>query len=710
MHPRLRNLLLTTAALLALGAAPAAGGPAGGTVVGGTATIQGQGGPAVIVNQSSNSAIINWNTFNIGVNESVRFNQPSTSSVVLNRVTGGLGPSEILGTLTANGRVFVINRDGILFGPSAVVNTAGFLATTHDIKNSDFMAGRYNFNIPGRPDASIVNQGRITATSGGFAALVAPGVRNTGTITATLGTVALVSGNGFTLDLYGDKLITLAVNDQIAANVIDVTSGRPLKSLVTNEGKIRANGGRVELTAAAARVVVDSVINTSGVITANSIGRHNVMIVLSAATGASKPVGAPTQSVKVSGTLAAAGKKGTEGGTILVTGEDIKLASARIDASGRKGGGKVLIGGDWGGGNPNTSLVKNSSAKLESFVIPTATTVSVDTATTINASARGRGNGGKVVLWSDSETTFAGTILARGGAKSGDGGFVEVSSHQLLNYSGTTDTRAPKGTVGTLLLDPENLYVNAKGLPPNSDPTASAISADALVNQLASNNVVLSTQPSGTHAGDIFFDANVSWGTNNNGTTNNNSLTLSAYHDILFMSGSKLTNTGTGNLALRADNTGTGQGTVVFDTGGHVDYTHSTGTVSIFYNPSGSQASKYQNPTNYFCPPCPGGGGVFAQPSQLTAYMLVNTVSDLDAVRTNKDANGNTVGTYALGTKITFNPDQTFTPIPNFTGLFDGNGGLGVNYTIANLTIASTAQNVGLFSGIGSTGVVRNLN
>src|SRR6516165_2508333 len=695
MHPRLRNLVLTTAALIALGAAPAAGGPLGGTVVGGSATIQGQGGPAVIVNQSSGSAIINWNTFNIGVNESVRFNQPGSSSVVLNRVTGGLGPSEILGTLTANGRVFVINRDGILFGPNAVVNTAGFLATTHDIKNSDFMAGRYNFNIPGRPDASIVNQGRITATSGGFAALVAPGVRNTGTITATLGTVALVSGNGFTLDLYGDKLITLAVNDQIAANVIDVTSGRPLKSLVTNEGKIRANGGRVELTAAAARVVVDSVINTSGVITANSIGRHNGMIVLSAATGASKPAGAPTQSVKVSGTLAAAGKKkGTQGGTILVTGEDIKLASARIDASGRKGGGKVLIGGDWGGGNPNTSLVKNSSAKLESFVIPTATTVSVDAATTINASATGGGNGGKVVLWSDSETTFAGTILARGGARSGDGGFVEVSSHQLLNYSGTTDTRAPKGTVGTLLLDPENLYVNANGRPPESDPTASAISADALVNQLTSNNVVLSTLPSGTHAGDIFVDAHVSWSTGN-------SLTLSAFHDILFMSGTQVTNTGSGNLVLRADNTGRGQGTVIFDSGGHVDYMQSTGTVSIFYNPTApEEGSKYQNPTNYFCPPCPGGGGVFVrQPSQLTAYMLVNTASDLDAVRTNQS------GTYALGTKITFDPNQTFTPIPNFTGLFDGQG-----QTIANLTIASTTQNIGLFGTIASAGEVRNLN
>ena len=185
-------------------------------VVGGAATVQGSGTATVIVNQSTSSAIINWHTFNIGASESVRFNQPSSSSVALNRVTGGLGPSEIMGTLTANGRVFLINRDGVLFGPSAVVNTAGFLASTNDIKNSDFMAGRYNFNIPGRPDASIVNLGRITATSGGFAALVAPGVRNSGTITATLGTVALASGNGFTLDLYGDKLITLAVGDQIA--------------------------------------------------------------------------------------------------------------------------------------------------------------------------------------------------------------------------------------------------------------------------------------------------------------------------------------------------------------------------------------------------------------------------------------------------------------------------------------------------------------
>jgi hypothetical protein len=159
-------------------------------------------------------------------------------------------------------------------------------------------------------------------------------------------------------------------------------------------------------------------------------------------------------------------------------------------------------------------------------------------------------------------------------------------------------------------------------------------------------------------------------------------------------------NFASGNLVLRADNTGTGQGTVFFDHGAHVDYTGSTGTVSLFYNPSGSPTTKYQNPTNYFCPPCPGGGGIFVnQPSQLTAYMLVNNATDLQNVSTNVG------GTYALGRNIDAGSIANFTPIQNFTGLFDGQ-----SQTIANLTIVSTAQKVGLFGSIDSTGVVRNLN
>jgi hypothetical protein len=355
-----------------------------------------------------------------------------------------------------------------------------------------------------------------------------------------------------------------------------VATGRPLKSLVSNEGKIRANGGRVELTAAAARVVVDSVINTSGVIKANSIGHRNGMIVLAAATGGSKPAGAPAQTIKISGTLSAAGKKkGTQGGTILVSGEHIKLTNARVDASGRAGGGKVLIGGDWGGGKPTTSLVNNPSAKLENFAIPTATTVSVDAGTTINASATGRGNGGKVVLWSDSETTFAGTILARGGARSGDGGFVETSSHGKLAFNGNVNAGAPRGKAGTLLLDPEDILIDSAA-------------ATAISNSLANNDVTITTNPNISGNGDIELrgGAHVTW-------TANTTLTLSAYHDIIFQPGSSISNgttstPGAGNLILRADNSGTGSGTVIFPSNaesGTVDFSHSTGQVSIFYNP-----------------------------------------------------------------------------------------------------------------------------
>ncbi len=280
---RYRGLLLSGAALVSVGAGLAVANPLGGVVVGGSATIQNPGPGSVTINQSSQNAIINWQTFNIGRGETTTFNQPNSASIALNRVIGGQGPSFLDGTLTANGRVFIVNGDGILFGPNSSINTAGFLATTNNIRDADFMAGRYNFNIPGNPNASIVNLGSITATSGGFAALVAPGVRNSGTITATLGTVSLAAGNAFTLDFYGDRLITLAVNDQIASQVIDVATGQPLRSLVHNEGRLSANGGRVELTAAAARAVVDSVINNRGVIEANSIGTRNGMIVLSAA-------------------------------------------------------------------------------------------------------------------------------------------------------------------------------------------------------------------------------------------------------------------------------------------------------------------------------------------------------------------------------------------------------------------------------------------
>ncbi len=655
---RLRTLLLTTTALMPFFGASAFAGPEGAVVVGGQVSVQNPGTANVTVNQFSQNAIVNWHTFNIGANERTQFVQPNSSSVILNRVTGGLGPSEILGRLDANGRVFVVNRDGFLFGAGAVINTAGFLATTSDIKNDDFMAGRYNFSIPGRTDASIVNMGTITATNGGFAGLVAPGVRNSGTITANLGTVVLGAGNIFTLDFYGDKLITLGVNDQIAGNVKDVATGQTLKSLITNDGKLKANGGRVELTAAAARQVVDSVINTSGVIEANSVGLKNGQIVLSAATASTKGAGLPTQTVKISGTLSAAGNEaGTKGGTILVTGEDIQVTGANIDASGRDGG--------------------------------------------------GNGDGGKVILWSDQTTSFAGTILATGGTESGNGGFAEVSGKGLLNYTGLTNLSAIYGTFGTLLLDPYDVTIS-NAADSNSGfgggtftPTGTSnINVVTLQNALLLANVVITTGGAGSpgsDTGNITVANSITWGTNA-------SLTLSAYNNIIFSAGAVISNTAAGDLILRADNSGKETGYVSLSIG-QVNWFGSTGKVSIYVDP-----------------PTPGYGytiGTYpytypslvttnpSVPNQLTTYLLVNSVADFQ----NISANATTLGqTYALGTNVDFTGFTGFAPGTTFTGRFTGDGGLGTISTISNLTLTGGTSPIGLFPFIGSAGVVRDLN
>src|SRR6185369_15371314 len=586
MGKRICTLLLATTSAVALGSTALAN-PLGGQVVGGNATVQGQGTSTVTVTQTTNSAIVNWTTFNIGAGERTNIIMPNSSSVQLDRVTGGQGPSQILGTLTSNGRVFLVNPDGLLFGPGSVVNAAGFLATTHDITNADFMAGRYNFSIPGRPTASIVNQGTITAQTGGFAALVAPGVRNSGTITATLGKVALASGNSFTLDFYGDKLITLDVNDTIAAQVKDVATGLPLDALVKNTGTLKADGGRVELTAVAARQVVDAVINNTGIIEADTIGTQNGLIVLGAATAASKPTGAPAQTVKVSGTLSASGKQaGGKGGTIQVTGESIALSAATLSASGRAGGGKVLVGGDRGGANA---------------AVPNASTVSIDAASTIDASAKDNGDGGKVVVWSNQNTIFNGTIMASAGSLGGDGGFVETSGGTLGFAGARVDTSAPKGRTGSWLLDPFDLTIDLAA-------------ANAISLNLASTNVTVETTASGFSGpgipnpvgnGDIFVNANISW-------ASNNSLTLSAYRNLVINS----------NISGRSDNTGTGFGTIAGLTGTSIS---TGGTVTAYYNPSVNPAGSGVNSTSYVNPSEPSfyAGHVNAA-GGFTAYMLVN--------------------------------------------------------------------------------------
>src|SRR5271166_3267256 len=235
---------------------PAFANPTGGVVSAGQASIS-QSGTTLDITETSNKAVINWNGFNIAPGETTQFFQPSSSAIVLNRVNSN-SATLIQGTLIANGNIIIINQNGVQFGAGATVDVNGLVATTANIGNSAFMnaAGPLNFNMPGNPNASIINNGTITAAQAGLVGLVAPNVVNNGIITAKLGRVQLASGDTATVDMYGDGLMEVAVSDQVQSQ------------LVANNGLIQADGGKIALTAAAGSQIVNSVINAQGTLQA----------------------------------------------------------------------------------------------------------------------------------------------------------------------------------------------------------------------------------------------------------------------------------------------------------------------------------------------------------------------------------------------------------------------------------------------------------
>ncbi len=490
----------------------ASAGPKDGKVVGGAATITEPNATTVNIHQSTNRAIINWKSFNIDRGETTQFFQPSPSAITLNRVTASQSPSRILGNLKANGMVVISNPDGILFGAHARVDVGGLIATTSDIRNDDFMAGRMNFNIPGNPKASIINQGSISIADYGIGAFVAPGVRNEGVIAGRLSTISLVAANGFGLDLYGDGLVKIMVDDEITKEVIDVATGKPMNDLVKNDGRITANGGVVAMRAATARRAVNSIVNNTGIIAARSIGQKNGMIILGGQTKVTKKRSAPTQRVQVAGRIDASGKRrGEKGGHIRILGEEIIADGVTISASGDLGGGRVLIGGDYFGGRGAPQTIAQYNIPLEDDVVPTAERVYISDTTSIDADALRQGNGGKIVVWSDGITIAAGTFTARGGSTAGDGGFIETSGKQTLQMTGLTDVSAVQGKAGTWLLDPENIRIGGT--------TDTVVVSPGVTFTAYLNTSVQGTQftSNGTN-GDSFITADLIEQTLNNGT------------------------------------------------------------------------------------------------------------------------------------------------------------------------------------------------
>jgi len=497
------------------------------------------------INQSSQQAILDWKSFNIGANESTHFAQPA-GGVALNRIDASQGASQIYGRLSATGQIILVNGAGIYFGPNAMVNVGSIIASTSGISAANFLAGKYIFDQPFGLQGSVINEGTIKAADYGLVALIGTGVVNNGLIQAQLGNVVLGSGNKFTLDFYGDQLINFTINEAATSAGLD-SEGNTLKNGVSNKGIILADGGRVTVSARVAQGVMDDVINMDGYTQARSVDNVNGVIILS---------GEEEGTVHVSGIVDASG---VTGGIIKVLGKAIHLSStANLNASGDLGGGEILIGGNAHGIGPEQNALFTT----------------VDNGVILKADAIKSGNGGKVIVWSDDNTQFHGSLSAQGGALSGDGGFVETSGRYLDIEGASVNTLAANGLTGNWLLDPTNIYIantlgNAQqggmenATPPNQTADsinagtsqATGISRDSLLRTATltsalgtSNITVITTNSSGTGVGNIIVVDPFAW-------SSAHSLTLTAAN----------------NIEIRANiTTGTAASSLILDAAGSV--------------------------------------------------------------------------------------------------------------------------------------------
>ncbi len=329
--------------------------PTGGQITGGSGSIS-QAGNTTTIRQDSSRLSIGWTSFNTTSQETVNFVQPSANAIAVNRISDP-NPTQFLGHLNANGQVWLINPNGVLFGQGAQINVGGLVASTLDVKDSALNTLSRNFS--GGGNGSIINQGTINTLNRGYVALIGKTVSNQGNINTPNGSTQLLAGQDITLTFADNSLVGMQINQNV------------LNALVENKGAIYADGGLVLLSASARNAVLASVVNNSGLIEAHSVSEKNGTILLD---------GGNKGSVDNSGTLDASGKgTGQTGGTVKVLGETVSLASgSTIDASGDTGGGTVLIGGNFHGSGPEQN----------------ATTTSVDNGAVIHSDALTQGNGG----------------------------------------------------------------------------------------------------------------------------------------------------------------------------------------------------------------------------------------------------------------------------------------------------------------------------
>ena len=288
--------------------------PQGGQVVSGSGSI-GTSGSTTTITQASDKLSVNWQSFNVAKTESVNFLQPSASALAVNRIFDTQG-SQILGKINANGQVWLINPNGVIFGKDAQINVGGLLASTLNPDDATIGSARSTFS--GSSTAGVVNLGSINAAQGGYVALLGHSVSNSGQISAPGGTVALGAGSAVSLNFAGSKLLGLEV------------SSNQLNALAENGGLIQADGGQVLLSAGARDSLLASVVNNTGVIQARTVQEQEGKIVLLGGMAAG--------TTNVGGTLDASAPNGGNGGFIETSAHTVNVAdSASITTASAQG-------------------------------------------------------------------------------------------------------------------------------------------------------------------------------------------------------------------------------------------------------------------------------------------------------------------------------------------------------------------------------------
>ncbi|HUU19208.1 MAG TPA: filamentous hemagglutinin N-terminal domain-containing protein, partial [Sedimentisphaerales bacterium] len=398
-------------------------GPEGAQVVNGQVSFQQSGYNTTIT--ASDKSIINYSSFDIARPEIVEFIQPGSSASVLNRILSA-NPTNINGTLLANGRVFFVNPAGVYFGAGARVNVNQLVASGLNITNSDFINGQYNF---AGGNGSVINSGDISAEK---VYLIGRQVANSGSISCPAGYVVMASGDRVFLGEPGTDVV-LEVDAPSLPESAETIEG----SGVLNEGTVNAAGGTIVL---AAGDIYSQAISNTGSLSASVETGEAGQITLTADGG----------QVTNTGTIEASGSKGGQ----------VAMEGARVGQFGTVHADGIVSDGG------NVDLLASDVVALSS-----------DSLTTANAGTNG--DGGEIIIWADGITRFYGNIEARGGTESGDGGFAEVSGQNLL-YAGHSDLSAPQGEVGTLLLDPETVTIADTGAEDTELDDGQILSTDVL--------------------------------------------------------------------------------------------------------------------------------------------------------------------------------------------------------------------------------------